>query len=139
MSLAPVTEDEKSRARHHMGYLQVEAAQTFVLGIPAAVQTQVMIEGAIVRILLSAYPKFQQLLCRLDEIENQIMCGLDMIDINRIDAIEINRNRLKEYAQIYCIQRSALGNLMGIIPNFWDQRSWVALGEVGGLNVSVSH
>ena len=41
-----ITEDERARGRHHLGYMQVQEASTFVLGVPSGVQTAFMIEGA---------------------------------------------------------------------------------------------
>lgn len=129
-----ITPDEKARARHHLGYLGVQAASTFSLGVPAGVQTQFMVEGAWDRLLPESYGRFRDLLCKLDATENAIFCGLDMVDVNRINEIEINRARLREYATTYKIAQQALANLMGVPTNPWDQREWL---QGGRINVSV--
>ena len=132
---AVITEDEKARARHHLGYGQVDAASTFALGVPAAMQTAFMIEGALNKISQSGAERFRMLLCRCDAIENQVFCGADLADVERIDTIEVNRKRLRELAQMYKIAQQALGNLLQVPPNPFDMREWMSMG---GINVGVS-
>jgi hypothetical protein len=131
-----LTEEEKAKARHHLGYLEVQSAYTFALGIPLNTQTQFMIEGSFNNLLVSAYPKFRELLCRLDSVEQAIYCGLDLIDIDSIDTIKVNRQRMKEYAQAYKLAQQSLANMLGTVPNPWDQREFLQMGSAG-LNISV--
>ena len=131
-----LTEDEKAKARHHLGYLQVQSAYTFALGIPLNTQTLFMIEGAFNNLLPSAYGKFKELLCRMDSVEQAIYCGLDLIDVDSIDTIKVNRMRLKEYAQTYKLAQQALANLLGTVPNPWDQREFLQMGSQS-LNIPV--
>jgi len=131
---AVIAEQDKVRARHHLGYLNVEAAQTFVLGIPAPVQTQFMIEGAMNRILPQALPKFLELLERLYCIECELFGGIDLASITSISDIVVRPERRKELAGYYQVARQGLANLLGTIPNPNDQRDWVN-GET--INVPV--
>lgn len=131
---ALITEEEKDRARHHMGYLAVEAAQTFVLGIPAAVQTQFMIEGALNRILPQAAERFRTLLCRLDSVEAEVFCGMDLASVDKIDTIDIRTDRLEALAKYYKIAQQGLANLLGVPPNPFDMREWL---QGGSINVPV--
>lgn len=133
-----LTAEEKSRARHHAGYLQTQSAYTFGLGIPLNVQPQFMIEGALNNLLDEvAYAKFRQLLCRCDQIEEQIYCGSDLADIQSIDTIKVNPERVKDLAKYYVLAMTSMCNLLGIVPNPWDQRDFIAWGGGGGINVSV--
>lgn len=124
---AVVTPEEKVRARHHMGYQNVESIATFQLGVPSAMQTTFMIEGALDRIMSvpGAVEKFRQLLCRLDQIENSVYCGSDLADVEALGEITVNRKRLRELAEYYKIAQQALGNLLGVVPNPWDMRTWL--------------
>lgn len=130
-----VAQEEKVRALHHLGYQNVDAVSTFALGVPAAMQTSFMIEGAFDKISSrpGAYQKFQQLLCRCDEIENRVFCGADLADIESIGDITVNRKRVRELADYYKIAQQEIGNLLGVPPNPWDMREWLQ----GGINVSV--
>ena len=134
--MASVTESDRARARHHLGYLQVSAAATYSLGVPAAMQTQFMIEGAFEKLLDSAMPKFVSLLDQLDCIECELFSGADTATVESIGEITINRKRISELGRYYSIARNALANLMGIVPNPFDQRNdWF---RANGINVSVS-
>lgn len=131
-----ISETEKSSARHHLGYLDVEAGQTFVLGIPTAVQTQFMIEGAMNRLLPDGANRFRSLLARLDQIECQVFGGSDLADVDEIGEIKINRKRLRELAEYYKIAQQSLANCLGIVPNPFDMREWLSNGS--SVNVPVS-
>lgn len=136
---AVVTSEEKVRCRHHLGYQNVESIMTFQLGVPAAMQTTFMIEGALDRIMSTpgAVEKFRQLLAQCDRIEAQVFCGIDLADIEVLDTITVNRKRLRELAQYYLIAVGGLENLLGVVRNPWDKREWLQMAS-GGINVSVS-
>lgn len=131
---AVITDQEKVRARHHLGYLGVESASTFALGVPAAMQTTFMIEGALVRIMPEAVDKFRELLCRLDAVESEVYCGMDLASVEKVDTIAIRSDRMQELAKYYRLARSALANLLGVPPNPFDMREWV---RGPAINVSV--
>ncbi len=131
-----LTDDEKVRARHHMGYLSVQAASTFQLGIPAGVQTQFMIEGAWEKILPAAENKVRVLLCRLDEIEEEIYGGIDLASVNAVGSIQVNPDRFRELGKYYRFARDSLANLLGVPPNPFALRDLAVGGSKVG-NVSV--
>lgn len=135
--LAQPTEQEKVRARYHLGYLDVSAVSTYIIGVPAMVQTQFMIERALNALNMPAYPKFQWMLGELDRLECQWLGGSNLAEVNRVDTVEINRERTKEFGQMYSTMRSALANMLGIVPNPFDQRD-IFLGGMG-VNVPVNH
>jgi hypothetical protein len=133
-----LTEDEKARARGHLGYLQVQQAYTFVLGIPAAVQTQFLIEGAFQRVLPSAEARFRQLLTILDGVEQQLVDNQINLAVEAIDEIHINLKEMKHLLDRYEWWRRELANIMGILPNPFDQR-FAGMAGGGYINTSVSH
>lgn len=130
-----VTEEDKNKARHHLGYLSVESAQTFNYGVPAAMQTTFMIEGALNRLLPVAYPKFLQLLQRCDAIEEEVFCGADLASMDQIDTLKIREDRLKELAKYYKIAQQGIANMLGVPPNPFDMREWL---QGGFINVGVT-
>jgi hypothetical protein len=121
-----------------LGYVQVTAVATFSLGIPAALQTTFMTESAFEKILPSGLPKFRELLDRMDCVECELWGGVDLASVNKVDEIEIRSDRVRTLATYYLIAQQALANLMGIVPNPYDQRAWLQMGG-GGINVSVIH
>lgn len=130
-----LSDEQKARVRHHLGYLNVSAASTFQLGVPAALQTTFMLEGAWDKILPAAEPIVLKLLCRLDELESQVYGGTDLADVLETGAIKVNPDRLKELGKYYRLAQQSLANLFGVVPNPFDLRDWVQAG--GGVNCPV--
>lgn len=133
-----LSDEEKARIRHHLGYLGVGEVSTFHLGVPAAMQTTFMLEGAWSKVLPAAEPILRQLLCRLDSIEEQVYGGSELADVLKTGSTEINPDRLKTLAGYYKLAQQSLANLFGVVPNPFDMRDWVRNGGNGPLNVPVS-
>lgn len=137
-----ISEQDKVRARHHCGYLNVGSASTFALGIPAGVQTQFTIEGAWSKVLPQAESLFRSHLDKLDAIEEQIVDNTENVAVSKIDEIELRPDEFRQLIQRYMYWQGALCNLMGITPNPFDQRPWLGMGfngAGGGVNVGVIH
>ena len=130
------TEQEKVKLRAHMGYLNVSQVQTFALGVPAAVETQFLIEGAMNRVLTEAELKCRELISILDSIEGQMVGDLELLSVIKIGGIEVNPQEQGMLKRAYKHWQAALGNLLGIVPNPYDQRF---LSGGSGINVRVSN
>lgn len=128
-----LTNEEKAQIRHHLGYLNVQAASTFQLGVPAALQTTFMIEGAWAKILPEAENMVKVFLCRLNDVEKQVFGNLDLAEIESTGTIKVDPKRLAKLAQTYLIAQESMANLLGVPPNPFDMRSW--LQGAGGMNV----
>lgn len=132
-----LTDEEKAQIRHHFAYVNVSAVSTFQLGIPAALQTTFMIEGAWDKILPAAEPLARRLLCRLNQVEEEVFGGIDMANVLETGATKINPDRLAELAKYYRLAQQGLANLLGVPPNYFDMRDWVNMGGGGGINCPV--
>jgi hypothetical protein len=129
------TPEERVKARHHLGFLNVSEVYTFVLGTPAAVETQFAIEGALNRILPEAMPLFRELLAKCDQTEAQRFDNQDSHVASRVGSIELRgREAQTTLAKDYSYWRQALANLLGIYENPFDKREDLA---GGGINVRV--
>jgi hypothetical protein len=128
-----ISEENKARARHHLGYGQVQEASTFVLGVPAAVQTAFMIEGTWSRIMASGEEHFCRLLDRLDGIEDQILEDQPNLAAEAVGTIKLNMNEFRMLLQQYSYWQGAVANLLQIPANPFDQRPFV--GASGGCNI----
>jgi|SRR5271166_877099 len=117
-----LSEEEKVRSRHHCGYLNIGAAQTFSLGIPAQVQTQFQIEGSMNLLLPESLPMYRSILEKLDCIEAQMIGDLDTLVATDIGSIKINPEEHKKLRVEYKYWQTALCNMLGITPNPWDLR-----------------
>ena len=90
------TDQEKVKIRHHLGYLNVAASATFVLGSPAAVETQFIIESAMNLVLVAAEPEVRRQLTILDCIEEQMNCDRELLAVNEVGEIKIRGTEMKE-------------------------------------------
>jgi len=128
------TEQEKVKIRSHMGYLNVGSVQSFSLGVPAAVETQFLIDGAMNRVLPEAEQEVRQLCGILDGIEAQMVGDLELLAVTKIGEIEVNETEQAKLKTAYRHWQAKLGNLLAIPVCPFDQRFMNA-----GINVGVSH
>lgn len=133
-----ITEEEKVRCRHHTGYLGVAEQSTFSLGVPAGVQTQFVVEGAMKRLLPQSEPEFRRHLQILDDHERQILENMPNVAASEVGSIKVNPKAFREFVRQYRYWVGSLCNLLGCVANPYDQRymQWNSAG--GGVNVSVT-
>lgn len=133
-----ITEQDRVRARHHLGYLGVQQASTFLLGVPAGVQTQFVAEAAFTKILPSTEAFFRTLLDRLDALEQQLVDDAPNLAVTKVDEIELNQDEFKRIMKLYAHWQGAVANMLGVPPNPFDQRfsSW---NGSGGINAVVNN
>ena len=134
-----LTEGEKVSVRHHLGFLNVSEQSTFSLGVPAGVQTQFTVEGAMRRVLPQAEPLLRRHLQILDALECQILENAPNVAVTSIDTIKIDPKAFKQTVEQYRYWGKSLANLIGCTPNPFDQRfnDWNGLGG-GNINVGIS-
>lgn len=136
-----ITEAEKVCARDHLGYANFTSQSTFSLGIPAALQTTFMVEGAFTKILPQAEARFRQILARLDGIECQIEANTENVEASKIGEIELRPDAFRQLMIRYAYWQGKLSNMLGVLPNPFDFRPWLGSGYNGGggINVGVIH
>jgi hypothetical protein len=131
----PLTEPEKVRIRHHLGFMAVTQASTFSLGTPASLETQFIIEGALKNIPGESLDLIRSLIARCDGIEEQIGEDTENLAVLKIGSIQLNDHELADLMERYDYWRMGLANALGIVANPYDKRS--GLGGGGGLNIPV--
>ena len=129
----PLTPTEKVRIRHHMGHLNVAEVYTFVMGTPAGVETQFLIEGAMDRILEVALPHVREIIAILDTIEAQRVDDLELMAVNALGDITVNQKEQQQLRANYDEWVAALANALGVPRNPFDKR----IGAAGGVNIRV--
>ena len=55
-----LTDEQRVSVKHHLGYPNANAYETFVLGVPASLESLFMIEGAMNSIAPQAEPRLQK-------------------------------------------------------------------------------
>lgn len=117
-----LTKEERARIRDHMGFMNVSSVMTYQLGVPAAVEQSFLIEGAMDKVLPEALPLVREYLCALDKIKQSMVDNLDLLSVEVVGDITVNKKMMYNYQTQYDYYRQALGNLFGVIPNPFDKR-----------------
>lgn len=133
----PLTEGEKVRCRLHLGFLNVTAAATFILGVPASVQTQYIIEPAMDKVLPEAEEVLRKYLGWLDQLEFQVFDDADTLVASKVGSIDLRPDEFEALLKRYFFVRNGLANLLGVVPNPFDKRFFDAGGGSAGINVPV--
>jgi len=132
-----ITEDEKVRARIHLGYPNFASQATFSLGIPAALQTAFITEGAFTKILPQAEGRFRIILARMDAIECQIEANTENVEATKIGEIELRENAFEQLLKRYRYWQGTLANMLGVLPNPFDFREGLGAGYNGGGGINI--
>jgi hypothetical protein len=134
-----LTDEQKSKIRHHLGYLGVAEVSSFVFGTPASLETQFIIEGAMKRLLPETLPLVVDFIEKCDATEAQYFENAENLAVSKVGSIEL---RADEGQQLmgpggrYDYWRRALANALGCAPNPFDKRP--GLGVAGaGVNIPV--
>jgi hypothetical protein len=133
-----LTDEERVSAKHHLGYPNATAIETFVLGVPAAMESLFMLEGALNAIAPGAEFRFRKTLKRLDKVEEQIEENQDALLLAKADEVDFRENEFELLMKRYGYWQGSLCNLIGVPgPNPFDARFQGGAG--GGINIAVSH
>jgi hypothetical protein len=133
-----LTPEERVSIKHHLGYPNAQMIETFVLGVPAAMESLFMLEGAMNAVAPAAEERVRQSLERLESVDRQIHDNQDALVLSKADEVEFRENELELLQRRYTRWQGELCNLLGVPgPNPFDARFSAASGQ--GINVSVSH
>lgn len=124
---ATLTETEKSRIRSHMGYPEIRAAASFVMGQPATIETAYIIEQALNEVRVEALENLRSILDVLDKIECQDIDDLDVHVADQVGEITINHNEHRLLDTRYDRWLGKLENLLCCARNPYDKR-WAGGG-----------
>lgn len=113
----PLTEEEKVRVRSHLGYLNVADVQTFVLGTPASVETQFIIEGAMNKVLEAALPYVRNVLGECEGILTQLRDNRENLAVKKLGDIELNDREFEQLRQRYDFWKGKLADAFGVYEN----------------------
>jgi len=121
----PLTPEEKVRIRDHLGYLNTSELSTFVLGLPAGIETQFLIERAMDPFVKEdALPMIRTILCELDDVDKQRRQVRSAIATQAVGAIQM-RDPQEAFAALngeFIRLIGRLANAFGVPSNPFDRR-----------------
>jgi hypothetical protein len=133
-----LTPEERVSIKHHLGYPNQQTIETFVLGVPQALESLFMLEGAMNAIAPQAEERIRVTIRRLDGIDAQIQENQDALVLSKADEVEFRENEFELLQKRYRWWQGELCNLLGVpCPNPFDAR--FQGGGGGGINIGVNH
>lgn len=130
----PLTPEEKVRIRDQLGFLNIANAETFALGMPAGVETQFMIEGAMDRVPEAALFLVREHLEVLISLDGQSREDHELMAVNAIGDISINQQEQKQIDDRRRYWRGRLCDALGAFPNPFTQTNGTG-GGIGNVRV----
>lgn len=124
-----LTEEEKSRTRHHCGYTQVTAIATFFAGIPQAIQPLYMLEEAMNLLMPSGEEMVRHHLRILDAIETLDVQNLSDVEAAEVGEVSLDPKFYEKRWKQYRRWQGSLCNILGVLPNSYDFRNAVMGGQ----------
>lgn len=112
--MAVLSEEEKERARYHLGYLGVQGAASIQLGIPRPLQTIFLVEQAMNNLIASSVPRVRRILRVLDDVEDQLIESQVRLSAKRLDGIELRENEPDMLEKEYVRWGWRLADLLGV-------------------------
>jgi hypothetical protein len=122
MPTVSFTDEQKAKARHHLGYPGVAEAASFGLGTVAGLEFSFLIERAVLKLLPESMPQVEQILCALDTIEAQKLADLELMAVNQIGEIAVNQGEQSQLDKQYNYWAAALSNILTVPRNPYDNR-----------------
>ncbi len=111
--MATLTEQEKERARYHLGYLNVQGAASIQFGIPRPLQTVFLLEQSFTSLIDAALPRLRRILRIMDDIEDQLIESQQRLSAKRLDGIELRENEPDLLEREYVRWGRRLADLLG--------------------------
>lgn len=137
-----LSEADRARVRHHLGYPNVEPVSAISLGVPAASQPFYLVELAMDRIIPEAVGLIQKYLAILDGLEAQMVDSFKRDKVQQIDGVKLRNDNteptehdLKEAHYRYWAQ--VLSSDLGAPINPFSPRFRSLSG--GSINIPVAH
>jgi len=134
-----LSEADRARVRHHLGYLNVEPAASIQLGFPSASQWLFTVEISMDRIIPEAVGMIHKYLNILDSIELQMVDELACLKVQQIEQLKLRNSNeepniedLLEQEYLRWVKR--LADDLGVEPNPYSTR----FRNLGGMNIPVA-
>lgn len=87
-----LTDEEKARARYHLGYPSISTAASIQFGLPALTQTNFLVENALPKLLESILPRVRGILTTMDGIEDKLVAAQDRLAATQLEDLHLRED-----------------------------------------------
>lgn len=109
-----LTQEEKARARYHLGYMGVQSAASLAFGIPRPQQTLFLVESALQLLQPEFDDKVRQILGIMDGVECRLQAAQDRLAAKRIDQLELRDDEPSQLEAEYRRWGYRLADILGV-------------------------
>lgn len=135
--MAVLNNQEKERARYHLGYLQTQGAASIQFGIPQPLQTLFLVEKAFNIIIAEAVPRVRRILRVMDDIEDQLIESQVRLSAKRLNGIELRDDEPDKLEKEYVRWGYRLANMLGVPVYPYSERYLRAGGGINAGSIPV--
>ena len=109
-----LTDEEKVRARYHLGYLNLGTPGSLVAGIPMPSQTIFLLDYNLNNILPAAEPLVRDMLGRLDTTDRQIFEAQDRMQASSVENVTLRADESEALERNYVRWAMRLSDLIHV-------------------------
>jgi hypothetical protein len=131
-----LTDEEKARAKYHLGYLGAAPAASITFGMARPIQTLFLVETALSNLLPAFDDKVRQILGVMDGVECRLVEAQDRLAAKRIDNLELRDDEPTQLEAEYRRWGYRLADLLGC-PVYAYSTKYRTAGKTTAGNVSV--
>lgn len=84
-----LSETDRARVRHHLGYPNVEPSSSIALGFPAVGESMFLVERAMDRVVPEGVGQILRALAALDAVESKMIEDLDLLSVQQLGELKI--------------------------------------------------
>ena len=85
----PLSQQDRERARYHLGFPEVDPASSYQLGIPTSRPTAFLVEHALGYVMEVAVPRVRNILQILDNTEQAMVCAQDYLAAEQVGDLRL--------------------------------------------------
>lgn len=96
-----LSDDEKARARYHLGYPALSTAASIQFGVPALTQTNFLVENALTRLLESSLARVRSILLTMDNVEQKLIDAQDRLAATQLEQLSLRADETERLEDEY--------------------------------------
>ena len=131
-----LTDDEKARAKYHLGYLGAAPAASITFGMARPIQTLFLVDSALNNLLPAFDDKVRQILGVMDGVECRLVEAQDRLAAKQIDSLTLRDDEPTQLEAEYRRWGYRLADLLGV-PVYAYSTKYRQAGKTTAGNVSV--
>lgn len=109
----PLTDEEKTRVRYHLGYPAVTSAASIQLGTPAYSETAWLVDAVLPKLLDGALPRVRSMLVTLEGIETKMVEAQDRLAATQLETLKLREDEIESLEREYRRWAFRLAELLG--------------------------